>query len=749
MKKKRKKAMEDPRFAAWFQSEYNPGIDPWELGSDDRVIRLNHIYENGIFQRVTVHALRGKNKWAPQQSSPWMVTDYKGFMEWYRSDLNPEADISRVRLTDCWPLLNYEDENGILQVISPLELFTQKNWYVNCANVNRMAMHDPRFVAWFQPEFNPGIDPWTVKKWDKCLHLTHVYENGVIQRITVYSLFCHNQWRAEHSFPCMLEDCIQFRDWYQPEHNPGVDISKIRIVDKTPLLKHVEEDGTVYEISPLELVSAGNWYIQKKKRAYKYAMEDPRFAAWYQPEYNPGIDPWTLLKNDRLTRLNHVYDNGIIQRITPYYIISMKKWNPTKSSCYKAMEYQEFRLWYQKEENPEVDPWTLRIIDKEPLLRHVEPDGTVQMISVLELFTRGNWYIDRKQCSKPDLAMEYWEFQEWFQPEYNPDVDPWTIHIRDKEPILVHRHENGAVQRISPFCLFIGNKWKLVKSHGSMAGDYPIFMFWFQREMNPGVDPYKLSKSDETTILYHVYENGKIQRTTARKLFMDNLWELKHFHRQLAADDPRFRRWFQPDHNPHVDLATLKRWDSKTKVYHAFPNGYVRAITPYSLFQSGLFDERLQMMAMDYPDFRAWYQPEYNPGLDPWTLKVSDRETSLAHEEEDGSSSCTTVRDLFESRGWEMFDENTFFRGTGWMIDATVMDKEIELFLPDKEQANKLKRCYKNSLFQFTCPLCGSEFEKNVGRMINTHPKCPICSDTGFMRQNEEPGAEGYYMTVQ
>ena len=96
-----------------------------------------------------------------------------------------------------------------------------------------------------------------------------------------------------------------------------------------------------------------------------------------------------------------------------------------------------------------------------------------------------------------------------------------------------------------------------------------------------------------------------------------------------------------------------------------------------------------------------------------------------------------------------MFDENTFFRGTGWMIDATVMDKEIELFLPDKEQANKLKRCYKNSLFQFTCPLCGSEFEKNVGRMINTHPKCPICSDTGFMRQNEEPGAEGYYMTVQ
>ena len=479
----------------------------------------------------------------------------------------------------------------------------------------------------------------------------------------------------------------------------------------------------------------------KKGRKYKMAMDDERFREWFQPQHNPGVDPYTLKRSDRKPSLVHVYEDGIIQRLSPYSFFYVKWKKPSKPQGGEmAWDDERFREWFRPEQNPGVDPWKLRKDDETPLVRYHE-SGIVQRTTCKNLFRCNCWNPCR---SRNALAMDYKAFQDWFQPEYNPGVDPWKLKKHDKTTPLVHYYDNGIVKRTMCSSLFVSKTWNVVKSRNSFAMEYREFREWYQPHHNVGVDPWSLRKSDEETPLKHVYEDGRIQNYTVRQVFAQKAWLPRKFRHQLAIDNDTFKDWFQPEHNLNVNLKKLYRTDNKTKLIHVFEDGTVQKITANNLITFNRWDwiQPEHKLAMEYPEFAAWFQPQYNVGIDPWSITRSD-ERHLIHVDKDGNERRVTPKTLFATNRWELIGKR------GLLTNAIKEDEEIALFIPDEEMQEKAKRCKLAHEYTFKCPFCGEEFDKTIGYMIGRSPKCPSCRDLGFHKEPvDDKQSNGYFLTI-
>lgn len=467
----------------------------------------------------------------------------------------------------------------------------------------KMAMDDERFCKWFQLQYNAGVDPHTIKKTDRNPPLAHIYENGVIQRTTPYRFF-YGKWETpKRTSRKLAMGDLSFKNWFQGQYNLGVNPYILLKSDKEPVLVHVFEDGTKENLSPYDFFNteAKRHKSPKKHKKSaegkgKLAMDDERFKTWYQPQYNPGVDPYTLRKADTRPSLIHVYENHAIQKLSPYRFF-YENWKvPKKPRGHMAMEHERFREWFQPAFNEGVNPYALKTTDREPELVHVNEDGSTENMSAYEFF-------HRKKSRGSGFAMDDERFRQWFQPEYNKEIDPWKLRKYDKETRLVHYNENGIVRRTTCMTLFTAKNWDTVKSRNSFAMEYREFREWYQPEHNVGVDPWSLKKSDEETPMKHVYEDGTIQNYTARQVFAQKAWLPRKFRHQLAIYSPTFKEWYQPEHNLGVNIKKLYKSDAKTKLTHVFEDGTVQKTTAFSLFFFNRWDAITPeyKLAMEYP----------------------------------------------------------------------------------------------------------------------------------------------------
>ena len=482
----------------------------------------------------------------------------------------------------------------------------------------------------------------------------------------------------------------------------------------------------------------------KKERKPLMAMDDERFRKWFQPQHNVGVDPYTLKRRDRKPRLVHIYEDGMVQRLSPYSFF-YSKWKKPKKSMpggAMAMNYKEFKEWFQPEHNPGVDPWKLRKDDDETQVVHYHDSGIVQRTTCKKLFNYKCWNPRRSQNA---MAMDFKEFRDWFQPEYNPGVDPWKLKQHDKTTSLVHYYDNGIVKRTVCSSLFVSKSWNVVKSRNSFAMEFREFRDWFQPEYNPGIDPWTLKKSDDTIWLKHFHEDGSMQKSTARRLFIQKKWGPGTFHKQLAIDNPKFKEWYQPEHNPDIDITKLYKNDKTTKLIHVFEDGTVQKITAHSLIVFNRWNDIMleHKLAMEYPEFAAWFQPDHNPDIDPWTLYRTNRQ-SLVHFDQDGNERRVSPYTLFKTNRWDLLGKR------GVLTNAIEEDKDIALFIVNGEVYENLKSCRLSSAYTFTCPFCKEEFNSKIGDMIGKNPKCPRCKDLGFYRkQVDDKQSNGYFLTTE
>lgn len=242
----------------------------------------------------------------------------------------------------------------------------------------------------------------------------------------------------------------------------------------------------------------------------------------------------------------------------------------------------------------------------------------------------------------------------------------------------------------------------------------------------------------------------------------------------MAWNYPRFREWFQPEHNPGVDPTKLRKYDRETRLVHVHENGYVQRTSCYNLFYNDAWDNNgekritpkkkhrkglrytpfKKKYCSEVPEFRQFFQKKYNPGIDLRELRVTDNKTRLTHVDEYGRVRHVTPNYLSASQKWELappgspraLRRNVFKQETGTRFNALEADPELECFVISEAVYEKLKNCLGKDDFYFACPYCGYEFHKKVEDMVGVSPKCPNCKDMGFFQENSEEGADGGYL---
>lgn len=269
-------------------------------------------------------------------------------------------------------------------------MFATDGFYPKNSRFGYYAWNFPEFRAWFQPEYNPGIDPTKIRRWDQKTILYHLEEDGRLRPTTAHNLFTKNAWNKikVHSVCWSYK---KFREWFQPENNPGVDPKTLRTDDNEVILIHVHKNGWVQKIKAISLFAGKDdiWY-PKRSQGSCLAWDYPKFRVWFQQEYNPGIDPTTIRKWDSNTRLFHMYEDGVLRSTTAHSLFERDSFD--FKGYFVCWDYPLFRKWFQPEYNPGVDPKTLRRNDTDVKLVHVHENGWVQKITACSLITTQAWY---------------------------------------------------------------------------------------------------------------------------------------------------------------------------------------------------------------------------------------------------------------------------------------------------------------------------------------------------------------------
>lgn len=271
-----------------------------------------------------------------------------------------------------------------------------------------------------------------------------------------------------------------------------------------------------------------------------------------------------------------------------------------------------------------------------------------------------------------------------------------------------------------------------------LAKDDPRFMEWFQPEYNPHVDLDTLPKWDDKIILIHIWPNGKIQRITAKSLFLNNSFsEVNHSGKVLAKDDPEFTTWFQPEYNPHINLDILSKSDDKAVLIHKDRDGFY-ATTSLLVFKNNYSrpkGRRRYMLAVEFSWFPDWFQIEENEGLDVNQIHINDDGYEMKHREQDGEVWSITPKELFS----DIEITHTL---------AVLEDPEIAFFATDSIiRKVRTSSTEDREKLLFRCPYCGGTFVSSIASMVGASPKCLICKDVGF--EEEWSDLTGSYLFIR
>lgn len=371
----------------------------------------------------------------------------------------------------------------------------------------------------------------------------------------------------------MAWDYQLFRSRYQWENNPGVEPTELLKDDDATMLVYRNPGNVKLWYTAKQFFDNSLWEIMPSvSDGHQMAMDYPIFRKFFQQENNHQVDPYSLRKIDESTHLININTFKEKTIYTPQGFFRYKMWETIPFKKYEmAMDHEEFRNIFQQENNKKINPYTLRKWDKKTHLTYINPYN-VKMSYTPRNFFRGELWktmpyrevpkrsggYKNSHCKEYEMAMDYEEFRNIFQQENNPQIDPYTIRKWDNKPRLIYINQYGIKMSYIPCSFFRYRLWEEMpyrktpkkrggykrtncKDHGmaterrsgkarkqrtvEMAMDSEEFREFFQKENNPGVDPYTLKKWRDYTPLIHINQYGVVTHYTPHYFFHKRIWE--------------------------------------------------------------------------------------------------------------------------------------------------------------------------------------------------------------------------------
>lgn len=494
------------------------------------------------------------------------------------------------------------------------------------------------------------------------------------------------------------------------------------------------------------------------------------FRNWFDQELNPDIDPRVIGINDS-TKIKYRRSSGMIDSVCANTIYKkIKKYGhiveSAKGNFQCIMDLPIFKDWFNQELNSNIDPYSISISAEWPHIQYVRVDGSEAEISprrFVEIIKKNGKFIEPKKTAKVhDNA-----FMEKFDTVLNEHVDFETLKRNDDSTKLRFIAQNGRIRIITAKGYYANvrkNQGKYVDNSSKnirYAIEDPYFRSFFKQELNCDVDLSEIVRSDEKTVLHYLKNDGTIGNIKPKTFFKNikrNNGIFIETNREnmapkaLAIDDPVFKKWFNEELNPEIDVKTLSRsanvairyYDSEGEIYS------IRLVTFFRIIErnNGIFVEpktktlnektslhgRKKKIAIENSLFKEMFDTDLNVGVNLWKISCCDAYTKLKYYLSADDIVTITPKSFFEN----VKRNNGVFvpRITGRKVvsgktDAATKDPEIELFWDWKKNLKKPTEISPNSGcgFYFICPYCGYEFTKRMKNIAGKSPKCPQCHD--------------------
>lgn len=498
------------------------------------------------------------------------------------------------------------------------------------------------------------------------------------------------------------------------------------------------------------------------------------FRNWFDQELNPDIDPRVIGINDS-TKIKYRRSSGMIDSVCANTIYNkIRKYGhiveSAKGNFQCIMDLPIFKDWFNQELNPNIDPYSISISAEWPHIQYVRVDGSEAEISprrFVSIIKKNGKFIEPKKKAKAQYCSDDNAFMKRFDTALNEHVNFEILKKNDKNTKLRFIAQNGKIRITTAKSYYANvrrNQGKYVDNSSKnirYAIEDRYFRSFFKQELNCDVDLSEIVRSDEKTVLHYLRNDGTIGNIKPKTFFKNierNNGIFIETHREnispkaLAIDDPVFKKWFNAELNPEIDVKTLSRsanvairyYDSEGEIYS------IRLVTFFRIIErnNGIFVEpktktlneqtslhgRKKKIAIENPLFKEMFDTDLNVGVNLWKISCCDAYTKLKYYLSADDIVTITPKSFFEN----VKRNNGVFvpRITGRKVvsgktDAATKDPEIELFWDWKKNLKKPTEISPNSGcgFYFICPYCGYEFTKRMKNIAGKSPKCPQCHD--------------------
>lgn len=505
------------------------------------------------------------------------------------------------------------------------------------------------------------------------------------------------------------------------------------------------------------------------------------FRSWFDQELNPDIDPRVIGINDRIKiryrrssgMIDSMRANTIANKIEKYgHIVEAAKGN---FQC--IMDLPIFKDWFKQELNPNIDPYSISISAEWPHIQYVRIDGSNAEISprrFVSIIKKNGKFVEPKKCQRcdPQWCINDDVFMKKFDTELNKHINFKLLKSNDKNTILSFVDKSENIRTTTAHSYYLN-----VKRNGGKHADNsdkrihyaienPYFCSFFKQELNPNIDLSRIRCSDSKTVLHYVMENGNegyikpktffknIERNNG--IFVESKRNIKAS-KTLAIDDPSFKKWYEPELNPDIDIKKLSKY-ANAKIRHHDADGDIYSIKLSNFFRiieknGGLFVEPKRKnletpvhgykkdTAMANPLFEKTFNTVLNAEIDLLKIMPSHAHPKLKYYNDNHEIDMIRPVDFFNNvkRNNGVFIKGKHHEKTiSGETDAATKDPEIELFWDWKKNSKKPTELspYSGREYYFVCPYCGHEFTKRMKNIAGKSPKCPQCHD-GFQRKEQ------------
>ena len=539
-----------------------------------------------------------------------------------------------------------------------------------------------------------------------------------------------NPWKACQKKHPLVRDQKGFTDHVDPRDNPGLDFDRLT-TGSGEYLHYIDDNGSERNkrIGSMEW-DKNPWEAGKTKSPL--VRDQKGFADHVDPRDNPDLD-FDRITTGSIKPLHYVDDNGN-ERNTRIFLMDWRRnpWKAGKTKYPLVRDQEGFSEHVDPRENPGLD-FECLTIGSNKYLHYVDDNGRERNTKISHMDWETNpWKAWER---KPPLLKDQEGFSDHVEPEDNPGLDFNRLTIGSRK-YLNYVDDSGSERHTRISIMDWGkNPWKEMEKVGPLVQDQEGFSDHVDLKENPDLNFDRLTIGSGKPLHYVDDKGNKCYAIIRYMNWEMNPWEAKNPPKPYVRDQEGFSDHVDLRKNPGLDFTSLTTGSNQRLVYMD-DHGNERK-------------DRVCDLDWEGDPWRNRYQKEC-VGEDSWFWDHCDETDpqKILFLKECDKWGMTTVKMHCDKGHHYLTKLKNYFNDVkeacpycaGRLIapgetDAVTEDPELEVFFVPEENNRDIHKVSpkETDRIQWKCPFCGYRFKKCLCLMVNRHPKCPACRDTGLV----------------